>query len=240
MIKAYDLLLELEVIGTEQNRKVYRRHGVKGYQFGVSFANLNRLAKRIGSNTQLAEMLWCSGVHDARVLATMVADASTISEDLIDRWLEDLDNYILTDAFSNMVGRSKFAVKKAGEWSDSTQEWVGAAGWNLVARIALHDQTLDDDYFLAKLENIEIHIHERPNRTRYSMNNALIAIGVRTPALEQVALAVSDHIGKVQVDHGDTSCKTPDARVYILKTVQHRNQQRKKKGKAPSKEGLVL
>ena len=234
MIKAYDLLLELEMVGTEQNRKVYRRHGVNGYQFGVSFANLKRFAKRIGSNTPMAEMLWCSGVHDARVLATMVSDVQTIMECLIDRWLDDLDNYILTDAFSDMVARTRFALKKADEWSASTQEWVGAAGWNLVAQLALHDPSLQNAYFLDKLAGIESHIHQRPNRTRYSMNNALIAIGVRNPELESKALALSDRIGKVQVDHGDTSCKTPNARAYILKTIGHR------KKKTSSKEGAVL
>ena len=236
MIKAYDLLLELELLGTEQNRKVYRRHGVNGYQFGVSFANLKRLAKRIGANTPLAEMLWCSGVHDARALATMVADDQSIKECLLDRWLADLDNYVLTDAFSDLVGRTRFALKKADAWSASTLEWVGAAGWNLVAQLALHDPTLKEAYFVDKLERIENDIHERPNRTRYSMNNALIAIGVRNPALQKATLTVSDRIGKVQVDHGETSCKTPDAHAYILKTIQHR----KKKNKTPSKEGLVL
>ena len=234
MIKTHDLLLELEMVGTEQNRKVYRRHGVNGYQFGVSFANLKRFAKRVGSNTPMAEMLWCSGVHDARVLATMVADVQTIMECLIDRWVDDLDNYILTDAFSDMVARTRFALKKADEWSASTQEWVGAAGWNLVAQLALHDPSLQNAYFLDKLADIESHIHQRPNRTRYSINNALIAIGVRNPELESEALALSDRIGKVQVDHGDTSCKTPNARTYILKTIRHR------KKKTSSKEGVVL
>jgi hypothetical protein len=125
-------------------------------------------------------------------------------------------------------------LKKANDWSASTQEWVGAAGWNLIAQLALHDSSLQDVYFLEKLADIEKHIHQRPNRTRYSMNNALIAIGVRNPELESKALALSDRIGSVQVDHGDTSCKTPDAREYILKTIQHR------KKKTSSKEGVVL
>ena len=240
MIKAHDLLLELELLGTEQNRKVYYRHGVTGYQFGVSFANLKRLAKRIGKNTSLAEMLWCSGVHDARLLATMVADSQTIKECLLDRWMADLDNYVLTDAFSELVGRTRFALKKADEWSTSTQEWAGAAGWNLVAQLALHDSSLEDSFFLAKLADIEKNIHHRPNRTRYSMNNALIAIGVRNPALEKAALAASDRIGKVLVDHGETSCKTPDARAYILKTRQRRDRSRAKNPKVSSKESLVL
>ncbi|MDK2980931.1 MAG: hypothetical protein PWQ55_1278 [Chloroflexota bacterium] len=238
MVRAYDLLLELEMLGTEQNRKVYIRHGVTRYQFGVSFANLKKMAKRIGRNTPMAEMLWCSGVHDARILATMVADAQTVKECLLDRWLADLDNYIVTDAFSALVGRTRFAREKADQWSASTEEWAGAAGWNLVAQLALHDPALEDDYFLDKLEEIEESIHERPNRTRYSMNNALIAIGLRNAALQEAALAASERIGKVQVDHGETACQTPDAHDYILKTLKHRT--KKGKTKTSSKEGLVL
>jgi hypothetical protein len=54
------------------------------------------------------------------------------------------------------------------------------------------------------------------------MNMALIAIGVRSAGLRKLALAAAKRIGKVEVDHGDTSCKTPDAAAYIAKTVDHR------------------
>ena len=56
------------------------------------------------------------------------------------------------------------------------------------------------------------------------MNNALIAFGVRNPALEKKAMAVAQAIGKVEVDHGDTSCQTPDAAAYIKKTLERRRQ----------------
>jgi 3-methyladenine DNA glycosylase AlkD len=215
MAKAYDLLLELEVIGTEKNRKIYRRHGVCGYQFGVSFANLKNIARRVGLCNTLAEMLWCSSVYDARMLATMVADAQTIREELLDRWSEDLDNSFITDAFSGLVARTRFARRKADVWSTSTDEWVGAAGWNLVADLARHNHQLDNDYFIEKLERIASEINERLNCTRYSMNNALIAIGRRNSALQEKALVVADRIGKVGVDHGEMAGKTPDARTSI-------------------------
>ena len=51
------------------------------------------------------------------------------------------------------------------------------------------------------------------------MNQTLIAIGVRSPRLEKRARAVAKAIGKVEVDHGDTSCKTPDATAYIERTL---------------------
>ena len=68
------IMAGLRTTGTEQNRKVYARHGVGKKMYGVSYANLKKLKKQIGTDHALAEKLWGSGNHDARVLATMVAD----------------------------------------------------------------------------------------------------------------------------------------------------------------------
>lgn len=54
------------------------------------------------------------------------------------------------------------------------------------------------------------------------MNSALIAIGIRNPELLEKALSIAAVIGKVQVDHGETSCKTLDAADYIRKTLARR------------------
>ena len=62
-----------------------------------------------------------------------------------------------------------------------------------------------------------------------AMNNALIAIGIRNARLEKLAIAAARRIGKVEVDHGETSCKTNDAEAYIKKTKEHRKTKAKKK-----------
>jgi 3-methyladenine DNA glycosylase AlkD len=221
-MKTQEALRKLELMGTEQNRKIYTRHGVGDNQFGVSFKNLRKIAKEVGIDSYLAEMLWRSGNHDARIIATMIIDVEKITEQMLDRWVDDLDNYVITDAFSNMVNRTEFTYKKAKEWINSSGEWSSSAGWNLVSHLAIDDQSLEDNFFRTLLEIIESTIHERPNRTRYSMNNALIAIGVRNPTLQAEAEKAAEHIGKVKVDHGDTSCKTPQAIPYIRKTLAHR------------------
>jgi hypothetical protein len=56
------------------------------------------------------------------------------------------------------------------------------------------------------------------------MNQAVIGIGVRNDALRRLAVAAAKRIGKVEVDHGETGCKTPDAAAYIEKTVAYRKQ----------------
>lgn len=209
------VLAELEQVGTAQNRKVYRRHGVREPLFGVSYANLKALRKRLRTDHPLALALWASGNHDARVLAAMIADPARSDTVLLDAWADDLDNYVLTDAFSGYVGRTPLAEATMHAWLDAGDEWRTTTAWNLLAGLALRNADRDDAFFLPFLDRIEREIHAARNRVRYAMNNALIAIGIRNDALEQAAVSAAGHIGPVQVDHGETGCKTPDAIPYI-------------------------
>ena len=162
--------------------------------------------------------------HDARVLAALIADPSQADASLLDSWANDLDSYVVTDTFSGFVGKTALAFDKAEQWTRSEAEWAGRAGWHLVAHLALKDPDLPDAYFTAHLATIEREIHTRKNRVRDAMNNALIAIGIRNDALEEQALAAAARIGKVEVDHGETGCKTPDAAPYIRRTLARRQQ----------------
>ena len=221
-----EAMQQLESFGTAQNRKIYGRHGVGDHMFGVSYANQNKLAKAIKRDQDLALQLWATGNHDARVLAAMVADPAQTRDSLLEAWADELDNYVLTDTFSSFVGKTSLAFDKAEHWCPSDGEWPGRAGWHMVAHLALKNQDLPDDYFTACLATIEGEIHVRKNRVRDAMNNALIAIGMRNDALEEQALAAA-RIGKVEVDHGQTGCKTPDATDYIRRTLARREQKAK-------------
>ena len=71
---ASQVLKRLKSLGTAQTRKTYGRHGVTGEMFGVKFGDLSRLVRQIKKDHALALELWSSGNHDARVLATHIAD----------------------------------------------------------------------------------------------------------------------------------------------------------------------
>ena len=215
-------LAELEALGTEQNRKVYPRHGARPPIYGVSYADLGKLANRWRNDDALARGLWASGVHDARVLALMIADPARADESAIDAWLADVDNYGLAEALAAFVARTAFARAKADAWRLSPAEWPSATGWAVTANLALRDAGLSDDYFLCLLGTIEREIDGAPNRTRYEMNGALIAIGLRAERLREAALATAARVGKVTVDHGETGCRTPDAAAYIAKASARR------------------
>ena len=221
------VIQELEDLGTEQNRKIYRRHGVGDDQFGVSFGNLRKLQKRIKKDHALALELWSTGNHDARILATMIADPKTTKQEeprheWLESWAADLDNYIIADAFAELASQTAVAREQSERWNRSEEEWIGRAGWTIMAKIAMKDRTLPDEYFEELLPTIEAGIHTGRNRVRDAMNSALIAIGIRNEKLQELALRAAGNIGKVEVDHGVTGCVTPDAASYILKTVNRK------------------
>jgi len=222
-----ETMRKLESLGTGQNRKVYRRHGAGENQFGLSFANLNKLKKAIKTDHALALGLWNSGNTDARLLATMTADPGQATEPELDAWMKDITYYMLADLFSGYVGQTRFAAKKMRAWMASSEEFASQAGWNLLGRMALEDQETGDAFWEKQLAVIEKRIHRAKNRTRHAMNGALIAIGMRSPGLEKLALAAAGRIGKVDVDHGETSCVTPDAAAYIKKAAEWRRKRKK-------------
>lgn len=214
-----DVMHQLAELGSEQTRKTYKRHGVSGDQYGVSSANLKSLQKKLKINQELARSLWATGNHDARVLATMIADPKQMDDPTLEAWAQDLDNYVIADSFSGLVGRTPLARQKMEQWAYVESELTGQVGWNLLAHLAMNDPDLPDDYFKSYLAAIAREIHQRPNRVRYSMNNAVIAIGLRNRALQEEAIATAQQIGLVKVDHGETNCKTPDAVAYIHKAA---------------------
>jgi 3-methyladenine DNA glycosylase AlkD len=217
-VATYDAVMdELRDAGTAQNVKIYRRHGVTGDLFGVSYARLNALKKRIKTDHDLATALWASGNHDARILATMIADPTRATPAGLDAWLAGADNSTVVAALTrNVAGRLKPPPWELVErWTASNEEWTGAAGWDLLTVLAMTDTAHDDAYYEARLAEIERRIGGSANRVRYEMNNAVIAIGGRNPALAAAATAAAGRIGRVEVDHGETGCKTPEAAAYI-------------------------
>lgn len=205
----------LRKAGTEQNRKIYKRHGVGEPLLGVSFAAMKKLAKEIGTDHPLALELWETGNHDARMLAAMVADPAALGRSELDAWVREIDNYVLSDAFATLVAKSPHADSRADKWTRSRREFVAHTGWNLVGGQAMAADDRPDSYFEERLRQIEATMPGAANRTKHAMHMTLIAIGGRTPGLRRRAAAVTRRLGTPDVDHGETSCTTPDAIPYI-------------------------
>lgn len=211
----------LKALGTEQNRKIYRRHGAREDVYGVSFAHLKDLKKKVKVDHELAEGLWKSGNHDARIFATMVADPKRLDREALDTWVRGLAGYPESDAFGDLAAKSPAGREALERYTNSDEEWTSAAGWRGFAHLVMNGGLTDEDC-ARLLARIEREIHSERNRVRYEMNNVVIAIGGRNPDLQEKAIAAAARIGKVEVDHGETGCKTPEAVSYIRKMAERK------------------
>ena len=207
----------LEKAGSAQTRKTYARHGAQEPMFGVSFATMKTLVKRIGVDHELALALWSTGNHDARTLAMKVADPALIRPSDLNRWARENHVRMCGGYVAMLAAESPHAAAKAGEWLASSDAALRAAAWTLAGHMANADEKTPDAWFAQLVARIEKSIHAAPDGERYAMNMAVIMIGGRSAALRKAAIAAAKRIGKVEVDHGDTACKTPEAGPYIDK-----------------------
>jgi 3-methyladenine DNA glycosylase AlkD len=94
------------------------RFGVKpALALGISIPTLRRLAKENGKDQALALALWDSGIHEARILASMVAEPQLVSPQLMDRWVNDFDSWDVCDQVcGNLFDKTPSAYQKAVQW----------------------------------------------------------------------------------------------------------------------------
>lgn len=212
-----EVMLTLEKSGSDQTRKTYTRHGATGPMFGVSFGTLGALQKRIRVDHDLASKLWATGNVDARNLAMKIADPARMDPAELDRWARGNSMGMCGLYIASLAQESPHGAAKAKQWLASADDKLRAMGWTLISVLANRDEQTHDEVFAAHLAQIEKSIGSAANEVKYAMNNALIAIGGRSIALRKAATAAAKRIGKIEVDHGDTSCQTPDAATYIEK-----------------------
>ena len=216
-----EVMAALEAAGSEQTRKTYARHGVTIPMFGVSFAVLKTLYKRIRIDHALALALWDTGNFDARNLAVKIVDPARMMPAELDRWARDPTARMCSSYVAYLAAEGPHAQDCAERWLAARDDAQRTMGWKLAGALAMLDEGLADGWFGARLQAIERDIHAAPNAEREAMNHAMIAIGCRNPTLRKAATAAAGRIGKVDVDHGDTACKTPDAAASIDKAWAH-------------------
>lgn len=217
-----EIIQELKKLGTEQCRKIYERHGASPKQLGVKFADLYKIQKKIKIDHALARELWNTKIDEAMILAALVADPEKFTKAQAEKWIKDLNYFMVSMYLAGLVGRSKHADELFDKWSKSKKEHYKACAYSSISTRLRDGEQIPTPRCKKILQTIEKEIHESPNRARYSMNNTVIAIGTYIDDLHKDALAAAQRIGKVEVVHGTKGCKTPDAHSYILKSYARR------------------
>lgn len=221
-MQAQDVLRDLEAAASAQTAKTYRRHGVGEPLIGVKYGDLAKIERTIKGRSDLATELWATGIHEARLLALRCWDPESLTASEANALVRAVDSYVIAEAVGGFVSNTPIARDRSNRWRPQRSEWISSVGWCVLACSAQDPDVWPEAELADILEQIEGAIHGSLNRVRHEMNASIINIALRSPALEKQAIANAKRIGTVEVDHGDTGCKTPDAVTYINKTLSHR------------------
>jgi hypothetical protein len=215
-----EILSALKKAGKPQTAAIYKHYGTGDNVFGTLTSEIGKLQKKIKVDHALALDLWKTGNAEARMLAVQVADPQKVTKALAEKLLADGPVRFLGLYLAALIARSPIADKTMREWMKSPDEATRETGYNILsARLRDDVDSISDAAAVKVIATIEKQIHESPNWARYAMNNAIIALGVWRPKVRNDAVAAATRIGKVDVNHGDTNCKTPEAVVYIEKAA---------------------
>lgn len=172
------------------------RYGINPqHTYGVPVPQLRALAKRIGKHHALAGQLWASGIHEARLLASLVADPRQVTEQQMEQWVATFDSWDVCDqCCGNLFVRTPMAFAKAAEWSARDAEFVKRAGFALMAYLAVHAKQTPDAAFEPFLPLIIAQAGDGRNFVKKAVNWALRQIGKRSRYLNQRAIATAQAI----------------------------------------------
>jgi 3-methyladenine DNA glycosylase AlkD len=194
--EAQRLLQELRAAGTEKNRAGMARFGIHTEAaLGVPIAVLRPMARRVGRNHALAEALWASGIHEARILASMVDEPEKVTVRQMEAWAREFDSWDLVDqCCANLFARTPMAYRAAERWAGRKPEFVKRAGYALMAALAVKDKAAPDAPFERFLEIVERGADDDRNFVRKAVNWALRQIGKRNERLRGKAIRAAERI----------------------------------------------
>lgn len=196
MTRVDDIIAALQALGDRSVVEGRSHYAIRAtVSFGVSLPKIRELAKIVGRDQSLAEQLWATEIHEARLLASLVGDPKIISANTMDGWIRDFESWDVCDACtSNLFDRTPFAWQKLGQWAAGEGEFVRRAAFATLAALAAHNKKAPDSQFLDTLPLIERYAFDDRHFVKKAVSWALRSMGKRNAGLREAAIASAGRI----------------------------------------------
>lgn len=196
MTQVEEVLSWLQANRSEHDHSNLARFGIAADQaFGVSVANIQKLAKQVGTDHELAAALWKTGWYEARMLTAFIDDPARVTPAQMERWCRDFDNWGICDTLCfHLFDRTPHAWTKVHQWCGKDEEFVKRAGFALLASLAGHDKSASDARFLEGLQLIEREATDPRNFIKKAVLWALRRIATRNATLQAAAMEAAQRL----------------------------------------------
>ena len=164
------------------------------HALGVGVPDIRAVAKRCGTDHALARALWHTGIHEARILATLVADPEATSDRDMESWAADLSSRDVCDFAADLFGRASAGMAKISAWARRSEGYVKRCAFSMIARRAVSAKSAPDREFLSYLPVIRRGAADPRNEVKKGVSWALRQIGKRNRALHAAAVEEAERI----------------------------------------------
>jgi 3-methyladenine DNA glycosylase AlkD len=164
---------------------------------GISIEDLRKVAHELGTDHALAQKLWASRIHEARILASFIDDPYAVTGAQMERWVAAFDSWDVCDQVCGLFERTRWARAKITTWARDDREFVKRAAFAMIAGLAVHDKALRDRDFEGFFRLITRGATDDRNFVRKAVNWALRSIGKRNRRLNRQAIALAKGIGRL-------------------------------------------
>ncbi len=200
------IINQLQSFANTENVAGMARFGIRpAHPLGISVKTVREIAREIRREVKdpadrhaLAGELWASGIHEARILASIVDVPALVSEAQMEAWAVEFDSWDIVDqCCGNLFDKTPYGYARALEWSNREEEFVRRAGFSLMSYLASHNKKLPDADFEPFFAAILARCTDERNIVKKAVNWALRGIGKRNPALRIRAIAVARQMQEI-------------------------------------------
>ena len=207
-MNAAEVVAELRSVADPSRLPGMARVGINvDRALGVSVPHVRRIAKRAGTDPRLAKDLWETEIHEARMVAGLVADPETLSLATMRVWAGDIDSWDLGDLLADTFAASPHAERLIEQWSRAKHGFTKRCAFAMIARLAVHARDRPDDDFLAWFPPIRAGATDERNEVKKAVSWALRQIGKRDPVLYRATIAEAERMLREAAATGSRSAR---------------------------------
>ncbi|MEA3296024.1 MAG: DNA alkylation repair protein [Patescibacteria group bacterium] len=194
-----EVLKKLKSFASQKTLYGMARFGIDvSAAYGVKVPILRKIKKEIGNNHILALKLWETGIHEARLLASMIDDPKKVTKKQFNNWTKDFNSWDICDQVcGNLFDKTDFVCEKIFEYSKKKNEFEKRTAFALIACLAVHNKEIKDNEFEKFFKIIKRESCDERNFVKKAINWALRQIGKRNIRLNKKAILIAKQIQKI-------------------------------------------
>lgn len=190
-----ELLARLNSLADAEVKFSQERFSIQGQnRLGISLYVLRDLAKGIRDHN-LALELWQTGIHEARMLASMVEEPAKVTREQLEQWVSQFDSWDICDIVTDEVFiHTPFILEVIPLWAARDEEFVKRAAFASMAALVVHRKDIPDKDILLFFELITTCSTDPRNFVKKAVNWALRNIGKFRPELRMLAWELANQL----------------------------------------------